>query len=551
MLFRLGQHEANTLEFAVRTKKKISSRSVLLVTFFLGCSTPATEYPLHFGDSVQSDASTDGDSVELGGTTDGNLSNDCGANPDEHQSEMVGAALDAPESDVQDVQDVAPPTDATNLAWVDQCIVAGSTAATSGSPGPLPDACSPSNCNICGPYSKCTCEGDGSTPCAWSAAPELNLKRANATGVIAEDGKLYVFGGENMPGNGLPAPTPDPVKQPGLLVNADVFDHLTQTWTLSPPAPIYPSLYNMHLPSVWGAGRLWVASANAFLDPNEPKVQLPWGPNYADYAAYDPSSQTWSALSTQGSPGGCGMWDAMAWANGRLYVVGCQGLPGAPSVPPSSYDPSTDAWTPLPTLPAPGTDALVGVHPVAREVSQHVVWVTMPATVKGNLIPPYLVDFNTKSEKWLVNPLPLCLTQSGFVIQEALTIDDGYFAWSANSNKVKQNEIWIWRPEPQIGESVPIPKWLDVANDRYLAWTGHEVVVASLDYGKTNSAMYDPVKKQWRQLPRLGAGPIRATPVTLFSDQRLFLIGGELVLGPTPATASVDSLFIPAFQETP
>ena len=74
--------------------------------------------------------------------------------------------------------------------------------------------------------------------------------------------------------------------------------------------------------------------------------------------AYDPSTNTWSALKSWNN----GTWFAAAALNGLIYVFGGGDAPGVnTSADVSTYDPSTDTWTASASVPTPRSNLAVAV----------------------------------------------------------------------------------------------------------------------------------------------------------------------------------------------
>lgn len=74
------------------------------------------------------------------------------------------------------------------------------------------------------------------------------------------------------------------------------------------------------------------------------------GVNRNDGAAYDPVTNTWTAVSTAGAPSPRSRHTAV-WTGSNMIVWG--GLPG-PTNAGAVYDPATDAWTPTAMTRPPG-----------------------------------------------------------------------------------------------------------------------------------------------------------------------------------------------------
>jgi hypothetical protein len=71
----------------------------------------------------------------------------------------------------------------------------------------------------------------------------------------------------------------------------------------------------------------------------------------ADGAAYDPTADAWTAISSDGAPSARSN-AAAVWTGSALLIWGGDGLDHPDG---ELYDPNTDAWTPMSALDAPDT----------------------------------------------------------------------------------------------------------------------------------------------------------------------------------------------------
>ncbi len=155
----------------------------------------------------------------------------------------------------------------------------------------------------------------------WSAQPDMPGHRA-AHLMLATAGKLYVFGGESLPGEDARVPF--------------VFDLATQTW--SSLAPL--SEPRDHLAGAEIDGVLYLFGG-----------RLKHSGNYALAEAYDPATDTWRQLADMPTPRSGAAAVAVA---GRVHVLGGEDITRECTYATHEvYDPATDTWTSAPALPTP------------------------------------------------------------------------------------------------------------------------------------------------------------------------------------------------------
>jgi len=210
---------------------------------------------------------------------------------------------------------------------------------------------------------------------AWELGPALSAGTDNA-GAVAAAGKVYVLGGEAaqvVQIYDLAARTwtrASPLPEPRFSSAVDVLGgrvHLAGGWsfdrldnisiatqnvfdlaTLSYPSGPFAPMPTARNHAVYGviAGKLYVAGGRA------PGHEAEDGTNVVATEAYDPATNSWTALADLPTPrsGGAG-----AVLDGKLYVLG-GGLPGSTVYKIiERYDPASNTWEKLDDMPVEAT----------------------------------------------------------------------------------------------------------------------------------------------------------------------------------------------------
>jgi N-acetylneuraminic acid mutarotase len=208
--------------------------------------------------------------------------------------------------------------------------------------------------------------------------------------------------------------------------------------------------------------------------------------NFNDGGRYNPATDTWTPISTDGAPSPRSQMTAI-WTGNEMIVWGGTGDAFDEKADGARYNPETDTWTPLP--PAP----------LAERFGHTAVWTGTEMIIFGGLkVDGYLYD-----EHWS-------------------TFGDG-----ARYNPVSNT----WTPlNPHGAPSSRV--------DHSAVWTGTEMLVWGgrylPDYTFLNSgAAYDPVRDSWTPIATQNAPEPRAQCAAVWSGHEMIVWGGYVDPSPT------------------
>jgi N-acetylneuraminic acid mutarotase len=180
---------------------------------------------------------------------------------------------------------------------------------------------------------------------AWSERKAMPHPVHHAA-VTAHNGKMYLFGGFDLPPSGPPGwnPTGD----------AWEYDPATDSWKALASMPTArggcsAAVVNGKIYVIGGAGPTHRASSPT-IRPRQPQQ------SYGAVEEYDPATNAWRARAPMPTP--CNHFGCEA-VNGKVYVIGGRlsgafiiGFPGNTALV-QSYDPAADSWATKMPMPTP------------------------------------------------------------------------------------------------------------------------------------------------------------------------------------------------------
>lgn len=311
----------------------------------------------------------------------------------------------------------------------------------------------------------------------------------------------------------------------------------------------------------------------------------PYAGNLGDGAAYNPATDTWRPISAGGAPSARSN-SALVWTGSEMLVLGgyAGGGGGGYLTSGAAYNPATDTWRTLASLPLPiGGE---GAHNAVWDGHEALLW---PASVPSLQEPGLLYD--PQADAWQILPPPPDIDQvvgtatavwSGgelLVVVDTTCCSEGgpdallrydplAGTWAAPTDlppspgfgMVETAAAWtgdallVWRGadalqvEPTTGVVRVSPAVMDAPSPRSrhtLTWTGIGLVAWGGITGEKpvylgDGALYDPPTHTWRTLPTANAPSARAEHTAVWSGRELLVWGGQAADGPKADGGGLD-----------
>ncbi len=175
----------------------------------------------------------------------------------------------------------------------------------------------------------------------WKALAPLPTKRGAANAVAVGD-KIYVIGGFNTP-PGAKDPGVHPARPHRSVGTVEEYDPATNTWRERTPMP----LPRNHATAATVNGKIYVIGGRvggAFITSASSNVDV--------VEEYDPATDSWGAPRAKMPSARSDMTSGVH--NGRIYVTGGEGQDAQRMWTfraLEAYDPATNTWTVLPSMP--------------------------------------------------------------------------------------------------------------------------------------------------------------------------------------------------------
>jgi hypothetical protein len=266
--------------------------------------------------------------------------------------------------------------------------------------------------------------------------------------------------------------------------------------------------------------------------------------HHQDGAIYDPRTDSWRSMTTEGAPTGRSQMAAV-WTGEQLIIWGGWIDGGQCPATGAAYNPRTNRWTDLPTENAP-----------EGRLEPSSVWTGREMIVWGGLIEGQQrstatgARYNPEVQKWTALPMEgapapargHCAVWTGreMIVWGGASVDDT----SPVNIGMKTGAIYSldadrWRP-------TPIPADVDGRLYHVAAWTDEDLVVwGGGDQEKgclANGGCLNPSTGQWRPIPQMGGPTARSMSTAVWTGEALLIYGGST--GGTSAFAEMHCLRI-------
>ena len=289
--------------------------------------------------------------------------------------------------------------------------------------------------------------------------------------------------------------------------------------------------------------------------------------NRADVHAYNPITDTWSAVAPLPSARSHASYSAFA-LNGRIVVAGGTGNGNVPLADVVEYDPPTNTWVKLPALPA-GRKT-----PVAAAINGRMVVTTGNAS--SNATPTSTTWVGTLTGNWETGPaLPAALGEvaGGVIGNKLYLVGEGSAAtlaydlaagtWSSSTALARRAFVGNHHPAEVLGGKLyllgglgggsegkvqiydpALNRWTLGADMPFAAGSSLSAVIGGRIYvaggivaGSSTTdrvARYDPATDTWDEVAPMPRGRNHAASAT--DGERLYVFGGR---GPGSGDANV------------
>lgn len=255
-----------------------------------------------------------------------------------------------------------------------------------------------------------------------------------------------------------------------------------------------------------------------------------WGGNSNTGFRYDPGTDTWTAMSTTDAPSARRL-NAAAWTGTEMIIWGGESTGGHTLGTGARYDPMTDSWTPMSTVNAPSPRRDMAY---VWTGSEFIVWGGIEALSGGTVLTDG-ARYDPATDTW--TPMAGGDARGGTNLAAAWTgtemiVWDGGLPTVIDSNGLPEKTPTLalydpasdsWRTtsnlcEPYLG-----------ASGFYAHWTGARLFVwSNADAG---GYFYEPASDSWQAIESRGGPPTRSDAASAWTGDRFILWGGQEVSG--------------------
>jgi N-acetylneuraminic acid mutarotase len=295
------------------------------------------------------------------------------------------------------------------------------------------------------------------------------------------------------------------------LNTGGIYNPTTNSWSAISTAGDAPSA-RRHVASVWTGSRMLI-----------------WGgfngAGLGTGAAYNPSNDTWTVISSTNAPS-ARFYHTAVWTGSKMIVWG--GGSGATVNTGALYDPTNDTWTPMSTTNAP--TARIG-HTAIWTGSKMIIWGGSYTNTGGS--------YDPTNDTW--TPLSTTNAPAARSGHTAVWTGSRMIVWGGSSAATSFQSGGVydpandsWTPTATVG--APAARRNQIAS-----WIGNKMVVfGGINYAGTisynNGFAYDLASDSWTAVSSTLA-PRRYLHTAVTTDSKVFVFGGKSGVGPVNAGA--------------
>jgi N-acetylneuraminic acid mutarotase len=271
---------------------------------------------------------------------------------------------------------------------------------------------------------------------------------------------------------------------------------------------------------IWGG--YFLAVTYVFIPPYPFPMPIKTDVYFNDGARYDPVSDTWTAITTNGAPAARSLHGAV-WTGIEMIIWG-----GKNSFNDGGrYNPVNDSWTRLATTAAPS--ARTG-HSSVWTGSEMIVWGGYSASS-----PFYLNDggrYNPASNTWTL--VTTTSAPSGRQFHSTVWTGSQMLLWGGNDSGRYLNDGGRYDPAVDIWTGIATNGAPAGRSGQTAAWTGSEMIVwggyngpGSFNVGGLNDGgRYDPASNSWSAMSTNNAPTGRYNHTAIWTGSDMLIWGG-------------------------
>lgn len=255
-----------------------------------------------------------------------------------------------------------------------------------------------------------------------------------------------------------------------------------------------------------------------------------WGGNTDTGFRYDPGTDTWMAMSTLGAPS-ARRHNAIAWTGTEMIIWGGESTSGNTVNTGGRYNPATDTWTPMSTRDAPSSRRDMAYTWSGTEL---IVWGGISAFAGGAVLTDG-ARYSPAADTW--TPIAAGDAPGGAELVAAWTGTE-MVVWDGGSpSRIDLNGFPSNTPTLRFYDPAT-DSWRAAANpcEPYLGdgekhghWTGSKLFVWSND--EKGGYFYDPASDSWEAVDTLGGPSARSGAASVWTGDRFMLWGGQAPFG--------------------
>lgn len=278
------------------------------------------------------------------------------------------------------------------------------------------------------------------------------------------------------------------------------YNPATETWTVAGGAPT-----GWYRSAVWTGSRLLVwGGSNA-------------GGMIAAGSRYDPTTNTWTAISTAGQPAPRSLHTAV-WTGTEMIVWGGWSN-GVPYGDGARYDPATDTWTPISAVGAPSAR---NNHTAVWTGTEMIVWGGVGPT--ANLLADG-ARYDPVSDTW--TPISTVGAPSARIGHVAAWSGARMFVWGEMNGNT--NTGGLYHPATDSWTATDTLCAPSGRRPESAVWTGARIILwggATPGGSLGDGYAYDPVGNLWSKLAATGAPAPRSDHTLVWTGSRVIVWGG-------------------------